>query len=66
MFEDISLNGVDKYLNDSSVEVNIDAEIDIINKKINKIDKLINGLTDKSEVMVKEQPLFEDETEQTQ
>lgn len=30
------------------------------------ITQRLNGLTDKSEVMVKEQPLFEDETEQTQ
>jgi hypothetical protein len=30
------------------------------------ITQRLNGLTDKSEVMVREQPLFEDETEETQ
>ena len=30
------------------------------------ITQRLNGLTDKSEVMVKEQPLFKDETEETQ
>ena len=30
------------------------------------ITQRLNGLTDKSEVMVKEQPLFEDKIEETQ
>lgn len=47
MLEDIDLNGIEKYICTKSLVINFDKEIENVNKKISKIDKLIIGLTDK-------------------